>query len=101
MKYKVNDTNIKDEKVTTNFEATNPGAGINERCFETKIAELNIHNSFREKTFHEYVSHNSKLSIEEVLIERAVKAAVQLPYDKGLFDNYDNADGVLEGFFVC
>ena len=37
-------------------------------------------------------------SIEEVLIQRAVKTTIQILYDKGLFDNYDNADEVIKDF---
>ena len=33
-------------------------------------------------------------------IQRAVKTTIQILYDKGLFDNYANADKVLEYFFV-
>ena len=36
---------------------------------------------------------------EEVLIQRAVKTAIQVPYNKGLFDNFPNADRVLKVFF--
>ena len=34
--------------------------------------------------------------MEEILIERAVKTTFQILYHKGLFDNYDNANEVLE-----
>ena len=36
--------------------------------------------------------------MEEVLIERAVKMIIQILHDKGLFDNYDNADEVQRFF---
>ena len=35
---------------------------------------------------------------QEILIQRAVKTTIQILYDKGLFDNYANADKVLEDF---
>ena len=41
---------------------------------------------------------SDKPSIEEVLVQRAVKTTIQILYDKELFDNYDNADEVLEDF---
>ena len=41
---------------------------------------------------------NNKQSIEEVLVQRAVKTTFQILYDKGLLDNYDNADEVLKDF---
>ena len=37
---------------------------------------------------------------EEFLIEKAVKMTFQKLYDKGLFDNYDNANDVLKDFFL-
>ena len=40
----------------------------------------------------------NKQSVEEILIQRAVKTTIQILYDKGLFDNYANADKVLEDF---
>ena len=40
----------------------------------------------------------NKQTVEEVLIQRAVKTTIQKLYDKGLFDNYANADKVLEDF---
>ena len=42
---------------------------------------------------------SNKQSVEEVLIQRAVKMTVQKHYDKGFFDNYDNADEVLKDYF--
>ena len=36
--------------------------------------------------------------MEVILIQRAVKTAIQVFYDNGLFDNYANADNVLEDF---
>ena len=35
---------------------------------------------------------------EGVLIEKAVKTSTQILYDKGLFDNYNNADEALEDY---
>ena len=40
----------------------------------------------------------NKQSVEEVLIQRAVKTTIKKLYDKGLFDNYANADKLLEKF---
>ena len=37
-------------------------------------------------------------SIKEVLIEGAVKMTIKTFYDKGLFENYDNADEVLKDY---
>ena len=51
-----------------------------------------------EKDFNEFELQYSKQSVEEILIQRAVKTTIQILYDKGLFDNYANADKVLEDF---
>ena len=42
----------------------------------------------------------SKHSVEKVLIERVLKAIIQILYDKGLFDSYDNADEFFEKLIV-
>ena len=36
--------------------------------------------------------------MEEISIQRAVKTTIQILYDKGFFDNYANADKVLDVF---
>ena len=40
-------------------------------------------------------------SIEEFLIQRAVKTTIQIIYDKGLFDGFLNADEVLKDFLFA
>ena len=42
---------------------------------------------------------NDKQS-EAVLLEIAVKTTIQILYDKGLFDNYDSADGVIKDYLL-
>ena len=51
-----------------------------------------------EKDYKEFKLHSFKQSVEGVLIERAVKPSMKIIYDKGLFDNYDNADEILKTF---
>ena len=51
-----------------------------------------------EKDYNEFEEQYNKQSVEEILIQRAVKTTIQILYDKGLFDNYTNADKVLEDF---
>ena len=51
-----------------------------------------------EKDFNEFKKQYNKQSVEEVLIQRAVKTTIQILYDKGLLENYQNADKVLEDF---
>ena len=56
------------------------------------------HFSKLEKDYNEFKLQYNKQSAEEILVQRAVKTTIQILYDKGLFDNYANADKVLEDF---
>ena len=60
--------------------------------------KINGHLSKLEKDYNEFKLQYNKQSVEEVLIQRAVKTTIQILYDKGLFDNYANADKILEDF---
>ena len=42
--------------------------------------------------------NTTKKNVEEILFQRAVKTTIQILYDKGLFNNFQNADEVLEDF---
>ena len=50
------------------------------------------------KNYNEIKLQHNKQSLEGTLIQRAVKTTIQIPYDKGLFDNYANADEALKVF---
>ena len=52
------------------------------------------------KDYNEFKLQYTKQSVEEILIQRFVKTTIQILYDKGLFDNYANAEKVLEDFFI-
>ena len=62
------------------------------------MLKINGHLSSLEKDYNEVKLQCNKQSVEDVLIQRAVKTPIQILYDKGLFDNYAKADKVLEGF---
>ena len=62
------------------------------------MLKINGHLSKLEKDYNEFKKQYNKQSVEEILIQRAVKTTIQKLYDKGLFDNFQNADKVLEGF---
>ena len=62
------------------------------------MLKINGHLSKLEKDFNEFKLQYNNQSVEEILIQRAVKATIKILYDKGLFDNYANADKVLEDF---
>ena len=51
-----------------------------------------------EKDFNEYKKLSNKQSVEEVSVERAVKATIQTVFDKGFFDKYANAVEVPKHF---
>ena len=98
MKLEVNDTYEKDEKSTTNFEATDNSDVINKEYLDENLKKINGHISYIEKDYNEFKLQYNKQSVEDLLIQRAVKTTIQILYDKGLFYNFQNADNVLEDF---
>ena len=98
LKLEVYDTYKKDEKITTNFEPVDNEDVINKAYLDEKLIKINGHISKLEKDYDEFKLQYNKQSVEEILIQRAVKTTIQILYDKGLFDNYQNADKVLEDF---
>ena len=98
LKLEVYDTYQKDEKISTNFKPTDDSDVINKAYLDEKLKKIDGHISYIEKDYNEFKKQYNKQSVEEVLIQRAVKTTIQILYDKGLFDNYANADKVLEDF---
>ena len=98
LKLEVHDTYKKDEKITTNFEPTDNSDVINKGYLDEKLLSINGHISKLEKDYNEFKLQYDKQAVLDVLIQRAVKTTIQILYDKGLFDNYANADKVLEDF---
>ena len=98
LKLEVHDTYKKDEKITTTFEAVNDEDVINKGFLDEKLLKIDGHLSKLEKDFNEFKLQYNKQNVEEVLVQRAVKTTIQILYDKGLFDNFQNADKVLEDF---
>ena len=58
------------------------------------------HLSKLEKNYNELKLQYNKQTVEDILIQRTVKTTIQILYDKGLFDNFQNADKVLEVFYM-
>ena len=87
----------KDEKIT-NFEPVDNEDVINKGYLDSKLWKIDGHLSKLEKDYNEFKLQNNKQNVEDILIQRAVKTTIQILYDKGLFDNYANADKVLEEF---
>ena len=98
LKLEVHDTYKKDEKIKTNFEPVDNEDVINKGYLDSKLLKIDGHLSKLEKDFNEFKLQYNKQSVEEILVQRAVKTTIQILYDKGLFDNYANADKVLEEF---
>ena len=98
LKLEVLDTYKKDEKLTTNFEPVDDLDVINKGYLDSKLIKMNGHISKLEKDYNEFKLQYNKQSVEEILIQRAVKTTIQILYDKGLFDKFQNADKVLEDF---
>ena len=60
--------------------------------------KMDGHLSKLEKGYNEFKLQYNKQNVEDIIIQRAVKTTIHILYDKGLFDNYANADKVLEDF---
>ena len=87
-------------KKTTNFEATDGSDVINKAYLDENLKKIDGHISYKEKDYNEFKLQYNKQSVEEVLIQRALKTTVEILYVKSLFESYANADKVLEDFFV-
>ena len=98
LKLEVHDTYKKDEKLITNFEAVDNEDVINKGHLDSKLLKINGHLTKLEKDYNEFKKQYNKQSVEDILVQRAIKTTIQILYDKGLFDNYANADKVLEDF---
>ena len=98
LKLEVYDAYKKDEKITTNFEAIDDKDVINKSYLDSKLLKIDSHLSKLEKDYKEFKLQYIKQSVEEILVQRAVKTTIQILYDKGLFDKFQKADKVLEDF---
>ena len=98
LKLEVHDTYKKEENITTDFEAVDNSDVINKGYLHEKLLKINGHLSKLEKDYNEFKLQYDKQNVEDIFIQRAVKTTIQILYYKGLFDNYANADKVLEDF---
>ena len=83
LKLEVHDTYKKDEKLTTNFEPVDNEDVINKGYLDENLIKINGHLSNLEKDYNEFKLQYNKQSVEEILIQRAVKTTIQILYDKG------------------
>ena len=98
LKLQVYDAYKKDEKLTTNFEPVDDLDAINKGYLDSKLLKMDGHLSKLEKDYNEFKLQYKKQNVEDNLIQRAVKTTIQILYDRGLFDKFQNADKVLEDF---
>ena len=98
LKLEIHDTYKKDEKLTTNFEPVDDIDVINKGYLDEKLLKIDGHLSKLGKDYNEFKLQYNKQNVEDILIQRAVKTTIQILYDKGLFDKFQNADKVLEDF---
>ena len=83
IKLEVHDTYKKYEKTRTNFEATDDSDVINKAYLDDKIKKIDGHIAYIEKDYNEFEKQYNKQSVEEILIQRAVKTTIQILSDKG------------------
>ena len=95
LKLEVHDT-YKREKKITNFEPIDNSDVINKGYLDESLLKINGHLSKLEKDYNEFKLQYNKQNVEDILIQRAVKITIQILFDKGLSDNYANADKVVE-----
>ena len=98
LKLEVHDSYEKDEKITKNFGTFENSDVINKGYLDDKLLKINGDLSKLEKDYNECKLQYNEQNVGDFLFQRAVKTTIQILYDRGLFDNYANADKVLEVF---
>ena len=81
LKLEIHDTYKKDEKITTNFEAVDDKNVINKAYLGSKLLKKGSHLSKLEKDYNEFILQYNKQNVEGILIQRAVKTAIQILYE--------------------
>ena len=97
-KLEVHDTYENYEKIKANFEPIDDTDVINKVYLDEKIFEINGLLSSLEKDYDEFKLQYNKQSVEENLIQRAVKTTIQILYDKSWFDSFQNVYKVSKDF---
>ena len=70
---------------------------INKVHLDGKLLKIDGHISLLEKDYNEFKLQYNKQSVEEILVQRAVRT-IQILYDKGLFDGFPHAAEVFKDF---
>ena len=95
LKLEVRDNYNKNENTTKTFEPSNIVDVINKVYLVEKSLKIDGHLSILEKDYNEFKLRYNKQSVEVILIQRAVKATIQILYDKVFLDSFLNAYMVL------
>ena len=98
LRLEVHDTFKKDEEITTNFEPTDDSDVIFKRFSDKKLSRIESQISCFGKDYNEFKSQHNRQSMEEFLIQKAVKTTIQLLYDKGFSDTFAKAVCELKDF---
>ena len=98
LKLEVHDTNKKDDKIRTNFNAIDDKGVINKSFLDEKFLKINGHLSISGKDYNEFELQYNKQSVEGNLIQRAVKTTIQIIFDNVLLDALPNADKAIKDF---
>ena len=72
-------------------------------CYKQNLSRREIekkdgHIPSIEKDYNKCKKQYNKQSVEDILVQRAVKTTIEILYDKSLFDNSAKADKILEDF---
>ena len=73
LKLEVQDTYKEDEKIKTNFEAVVDKDVIKKTYLDEKLKKIDGQISYIEKQYNEFKLQYNKQSVEDILIQRAVK----------------------------
>ena len=98
LNFEVHDTYKKEVKIATNFEPVDDPDVMNKAHLDETLFKINGDISKLEKDYNDFKLQYNKQSVEDNLIQRAVETTIQIFYDKGLNDNFQNADKILEDF---
>ena len=85
IRLEVRHTYEKDEKKTTVFEPNSNEDVKSKAYLDEKLLKIKGYLSLLEKDYNEFILHYNKQTVEEILVQRAVKTTVQILYDKGFF----------------
>ena len=78
LKLEVHDTYKDEEKITKGFGPINIEDIINKAYLDNKLLKRNGHLSKLEKDYNEFKLQYKKQSVEDILVQRAVKTAIQV-----------------------